>query len=448
VQTPKRAWQISYIDGQLTNETIAQQSLQTMCQEVDPLAHLWSLYKGLPVMGPWALAGNLVAANAIKDGGDRIGVELPDNVTGIEVSFVVAAEPNNRPTWGDMVSYSLIACTEELPNGIDDDCDGVIDNGLSPAATTFEDTGDGVWQSDNAAIGYSSSRYTEGTSSLLVSANGYVQITSPTFLASEYIEVGDELLLDVYLQGNQPNPGWLGEIALYITIPDENLFNQHLGSVGLTGLAQDSWNTVSFQVPDNIKSILLLTESAVRFHIALNLPYGAPSVYLDDLRFAGDLVARYSGAPTRSELADLLSFEQLSDWHASGADLDLNETFVSDGASSLAVFNRTSSYTVVTSESFFGHELEATPHQLSIDLYLEHVPAWGDVSLVMSCPMYQNAFLGTHAFSSMGTGFNTLSFDIPGGLQDAITADNAECTVTFNLNTPIEETFYLDNIAF
>gem|GEM_PF-2763732 len=127
------------------------------------------------------------------------------------------------------------------------------------------------WSSGDALLSLSPNR-TAGNNSLQVEGGGYMLLTST-------------LKLDVFVPGNQPNPYWMGAVQMYAECPSAGAYSVYLGQVELTGLPQNQFSTISFNVPSNILNILNGNYSDFVFKIALNVNEGTPPTLFDNLHF-------------------------------------------------------------------------------------------------------------------------------------------------------------------
>lgn len=155
-----------------------------------------------------------------------------------------------------------------------------------PRILAFESSFD--W-SGPSGTAFTSAIRSEGNSALGMSAGGYNVVTSVPMTSIAL--VGSEITLDVFVPELQPNPGWYGAVALYLSIPSKNVYNQHLGEVQLTGKPTGEFSTVSFPLSSSLQATLNAGGySDLRFSIALNIPQGA-GTYIVDRLHVGEVTA-------------------------------------------------------------------------------------------------------------------------------------------------------------
>jgi len=101
--------------------------------------------------------------------------------------------------------------------------------------------------------------------------------------------VGSRLDLDVYVPpAGQPQPYWLGQVQLFVTIPSAQMLNTFIGQAELTP-GGTGWRTTSFQLPSQVRAALQAQHADVRFGVSVNRAQGAPPILLDNLRFNGTM---------------------------------------------------------------------------------------------------------------------------------------------------------------
>lgn len=101
----------------------------------------------------------------------------------------------------------------------------------------------------------------------------------------EITNEASRLALDLYVPGNQPNPWWVGSIALVANCISGSVYDSYLGHVELTPLPQGRFSTVTFNVPQNVLTALQGDFDDFAFRFEVNLNSGAPPLLLDSLRF-------------------------------------------------------------------------------------------------------------------------------------------------------------------
>lgn len=328
----------------------------------------------------------------------------------------------------------------------------------SNAAIPFEsfESSPTVWTATNGTLTVSTIRATHGASSLQVNASGYVSIASPLMNSSDIAQVGDKVLLDVFIPSGQPNPYWLGAVQLFVTIPGRNIYSVYLGQVELTGLGVNAWNTLSFNVPSDVRAALESSGLAVRFAVAANTPWGAPALALDNIRFAQNL-SQKSGAldpcptlnPTPIPQNTLFSFDVPFDWDAANT-----TEIVGTIANRIALEVEAAGYTPVLSRSFVtADEISTVTNRLAVDIMLPKDPVnphWqGDLSLKVTClgVGLNNQYVGNVGLSNLPADmFQTVEFTLPSNVTDAFAGNNT-CTIELDLNVGENAgKYYFDNM--
>lgn len=154
-----------------------------------------------------------------------------------------------------------------------------------PRILAFESSLD--WS--GAGVLFSSAVRSEGNMALGMSASGYNVVTSVPM--TSIAPVASEIKLDVFVPELQPNPGWYGAVALYVSVPSKNVYNQHLGEAQLTGKPTGEFSTVSFPLSPALQATLNAGGySDLRFSVAFNVPQGAGTYYVDRIH-VGDVSA-------------------------------------------------------------------------------------------------------------------------------------------------------------
>ena len=120
-----------------------------------------------------------------------------------------------------------------------------------------------------------SSTASQGTSSLAITPNGYVEVQSVALssLGPVKSQIGFDLRLPQAL-------AW-GEARLVISVPSKGISSQDLGGVALSSLPAGSFNKVSFALPSAVEAALEGTYSDLRLRIVLNTPNTSAPLLLD-----------------------------------------------------------------------------------------------------------------------------------------------------------------------
>ena len=271
--------------------------------------------------------------------------------------------------------------------------------------------------------------------------------------------MGDQILLDVYVPTNQPNPSWLGAVQLNVTMPAAGLNNAYLGQAGLTGFAQGAWHTLTFSVPTNVRQALASDGIAAQFKLMTNTQTGAPPLLLDNLRFSGTLTQRIGVLdpcaqldPTPIPQTTLFSFDVPKDWTttATGAAQSVGTI-----GNRIALEVDAQGYTPVVSRTFATTELSGVSSTLLMDIMPPSSvasAAWqGAVSAQISCPSANiyGQYLSGVALTGLAAGrFQSVSFPLPSAVVSAFKGAN-NCTIEIDLNvTGTRAPYYLDNMRF
>jgi hypothetical protein len=131
-----------------------------------------------------------------------------------------------------------------------------------------------------------------GNASLEVIGAGYKVITSRIFSATELLEVGTQLNVDLFVPDPQPNPYWVGQAQAFLTCPSGGLDNAYIGQRELTHLFHEEFNSLLFTLPANVRAALLGTHNDCRLSLVLNVNSGSGSFLFDKMGFVGDIVNR------------------------------------------------------------------------------------------------------------------------------------------------------------
>ena len=125
---------------------------------------------------------------------------------------------------------------------------------------------------------------THGAGALVVPGVGYVRAVSRDFDTCEIMQPTSNLKLDVYIPPNQPNPSWLGTVAVEVNCPAVSHY-RFMGPVNLTGKAQGQFHTLSFPVGADTVTLLDKGRDTCHFAITLNANANSGSWRFDKLRF-------------------------------------------------------------------------------------------------------------------------------------------------------------------
>lgn len=151
----------------------------------------------------------------------------------------------------------------------------------------FEDAG--KWNPpswDNAAFAKElSSDKVEGNASLAVTANGYKVLESAP-LQQSAIGGTNSIQGAIKLSTLQPNPWWVGQIAVNLSCPSRNIYNAWIGQLDLTPMPLGQWNNIGWTLPSDVSAALQgATYGDLSVSLVLNVNPGAGPILLDNFRF-------------------------------------------------------------------------------------------------------------------------------------------------------------------
>lgn len=194
----------------------------------------------------------------------------------------------------------LIGCSRESETDAD------VASALSTtnaAAFGFESLASWVISSGTASLG---APRTQGQSGLqLAGPVNYTTITSqPLAMTAADIapltQPSAFVAIDMALPTQQPNPFWFGATQMFVSCPAQNVYNQYLGQIELTGRRLGVYQTYRFAVPSFVQQQLAGHDCAnFSLTFVLNVPSSGTGVYrVDNLRFktANDPTSTGTGA--------------------------------------------------------------------------------------------------------------------------------------------------------
>ncbi len=156
---------------------------------------------------------------------------------------------------------------------------------------TFDDPNK-AWTSSDATLSYDgTNKIGDYGFSLKIEGNGYKAISSPVFENTDINNLTNRILLNVWVPNDVPNPYWMGDVQLFVDIPSSGVYNAWIGIASLNGL-NEGWNTVSFDLNENLYNALNGQYNDARFIITLNTNQGLESFRIDNMRFAPRVLAR------------------------------------------------------------------------------------------------------------------------------------------------------------
>ncbi|KYG03854.1 hypothetical protein BE21_49760 [Sorangium cellulosum] len=157
---------------------------------------------------------------------------------------------------------------------------------LNNATLGFEKPG--AWTSTQALLATHTGRVKEGIASLEVrTPSSFNAIVSPNFSTSGLTPVGNKIKLSLFVSKQQPNPSWVGNLEVLISIPSAGINNQWAGNVVLNGLTRGVFNEVTFsqQLPAATVAALNAAPSDVKLQFNFNVTANSGPYYMDDIRF-------------------------------------------------------------------------------------------------------------------------------------------------------------------
>lgn len=126
---------------------------------------------------------------------------------------------------------------------------------------------------------------TEGSGAFSVTPSGYKILQSPSVSSASIAGTGFAVL-DVLVPTLQANPWYAGAVQVYVECPSRGIWNQWVGQVSLTELANGEWSTQRLPIPSHISQALAgatYTDLVVR--ISVNTNPGSGNLLLDNVRF-------------------------------------------------------------------------------------------------------------------------------------------------------------------
>lgn len=247
---------------------------------------------------PWVLDHNGMHADIIPaDGIDSITPAMilakkafrgVDTINNLEVVDVVAPDTG---IWEVYVVPVSITQDQSTDSGINQDYSLVSDIPfLSPPDTVDLVMGFEVSTFWGLTVGSGSlsnvaTPIVQGDAAMQISGNGYQQIKSIN-IKTGHIDEKDNLLLDVYVGGIQPNPYWIGFVQFYCDCPSANIYNRYVGQIMLDGLSFNTFSTLTFSLPSDLMAVLAEEHDDFSFSFALNTNNGSGPYYLDNMRFS------------------------------------------------------------------------------------------------------------------------------------------------------------------
>src|SRR5690606_34036288 len=145
----------------------------------------------------------------------------------------------------------------------------------------FEQVSDWQVWSGSGTLGQGSP-HSEGSQSLAVSGLGYAGVRNTLPLTKDAHPAPEVVGYDVLIPTNQVNPYWSGDTQLMIDASSAGIHSQYVGYRSFAGLPKGEFTRVEFPLPDWIRQALNAANyNDLRFVIALNVPPGSATHYLD-----------------------------------------------------------------------------------------------------------------------------------------------------------------------
>lgn len=173
------------------------------------------------------------------------------------------------------------------------------------------------WNASSGTVSRTSIR-TQGTAAYALKAPvNYTTLNSaklPSTALEGLTKTGAQVAIDLLLPPEQPNPYYFGALQLYVTCASRNVNNVYLGQVELTGTPTGIFRTLTFAVPDAVRTQLQgATYQDLFFTLGLNAPAGASGTYVfDNLRFKSSAGSQPNGFGDSTDLVALKSYSPAS----------------------------------------------------------------------------------------------------------------------------------------
>lgn len=285
---------------------------------------------------------------------------------------------------------------------------------------------------------------------------GTMQFDSPTFDTAELGQVGDELIVDVFVPGGQ-SPWWVGSISLTIDIPSAEVWGVWIGSFNLMNLPRDEFGEVSFSLPSAVVNALLGDFPDARIRMSMNVATCGYPVVIDAIRFGGEVTTRTEfhqiagGSPIVS--SSVLTFDNVGDWTATQGTLSATSN-ATEGTAALQF--EASDYTRIQSREFSTSELSGITNRLGFDVFIPDLPPsfyWlGYMNAFIECPSANlwRTYVGHQPLQILfDDEYNRVEFDLSSHVVGVLNGNYDDCKVSldFVTNTAFGD-FIIDNGGF
>lgn len=147
----------------------------------------------------------------------------------------------------------------------------------------FELLGD--WSSPQAVLSENTATKTQGAASLQVAGGNWFTIESGPLKTLDITGETTHLAVDVYVPDNQPNPYWVGTVALVANCISAGVYNAYIGNVELTPLPRGQFSTLTFNIPTNVLAALQGDYSDFTIRFEISVAPNPPPLLFDNLRF-------------------------------------------------------------------------------------------------------------------------------------------------------------------
>ena len=224
---------------------------------------------------------------------DSLVIDEPFTITDRNFTLTGTLEdgsPLNLPIGGERLNPRFVSAANLsviLVEGAEEEVEEVvIEEPLSPAQAIldFEDISGFTVINGNSELS-ASDVASSGASSLEVEANGFTVVQSPELSTADLPAATNSVSVDLFVGSNQPNPFWIGAIQFYVHAPSANIFNAYVGQIELTGITQDEFTTLTFDLPSRIANALAGSHDDVQLRYALNVNRGSGPYFLDNIQF-------------------------------------------------------------------------------------------------------------------------------------------------------------------
>ena len=142
----------------------------------------------------------------------------------------------------------------------------------------FESTAD--WSASQGTLTEATDAV-QGQHALGIATGGYTVIKS--IPVGGLTGLGETATLSIKLPAPQSNPWWFGDLQMVLDAPQAGLYDRWIGQASLQSLPLESWATLSFAIPADVRTALDAAGAPVTVKLALNVPSGNGTYLLDGL---------------------------------------------------------------------------------------------------------------------------------------------------------------------